>query len=79
MALRPRPSVSSVQYAAELSERGARKAEADALGVSPALVTRWAGHLVKPTTSNRVRIAGRRPKVTLGGWDVDAAEGEVAA
>lgn len=78
MALRPRPSVSSVQFASELSEKGARKAEAEALGVKPPLVSRWAAHLVKPTTANRIRINARRPSVSVEGWDIDA-ESEVAA
>jgi hypothetical protein len=74
MALRPKPSVSSRQYASIVADRGAKKAEADAMGVVPAMVSRWANHLVKPSTANRISIKERHPVVELLGWDVDAPD-----
>lgn len=44
------------------------------MGVPPALVSRWAAHLIRPSTANRISIKKRHPKIALLGWDIDAPD-----
>jgi len=63
-----------MQYASLMAERGAQDEEAAALGVAPALVSRWANHLIRPSTRYRVAIQARHSEIELTAWDTDASE-----